>query len=1198
MPIDYTPPLNTVKGGHHIFQSAHILSTMSIDPPDDGKGDGMAIADTHITKRIAGLLAPGSGRVTLTGLRGSSPAYLLVRLMAESGRHFLIIAPDTERASEICTEIRFYSSQPDSILFFPAWDVSPFEKASPHADVTGQRLAALRRLMDRKAAVVVTTPAALRQRVLSRTMLDSSSLYFLPGEESNRDEFLAKLVILGYLNVPLVEDRGTFAVRGGIVDIFPPGFEQPVRIEFFGDFVETIRAFDPLSQRSLAPLEELLLLPSREMLLTEDVLKAATPRIKSRCDELEISPVTRRELLEQLQQGLYPTGVEWLLPLFHPRLETLFDYAGDAVRVVLDPDALAEENARLDAELETASAQARERGELFASPAEFFLTAPETAGSIEAGRLVTIPYLTVAGESTGETAIALDVQENTDLKVDVSSDSERVLKPLVTRLNGWLEERQRVIIACHQRGQAQRLYELLSHYPLPLNISDRPFPAELERDDGKVDVVIGDLSRGFRLPEGKLIVITEEEIFGRRQKRRGVSELRKKQIMTSLAELKPGDYMVHLDHGIGIYRGLQHISLSGCAGDFILLEYAGGDKLYLPVDRLNLVQRYVGAEGLEPRVDKLGGTSWEKAKGKARAAVQEMAGELLQIYAARQLHEGHAFSPPDDLYREFEASFAYEETSDQMSAIMDVIGDMTSQKPMDRLVCGDVGYGKTEVAMRGAFKAVMDGKQVAVLVPTTVLAQQHLETFKARLGAYPVTVEMLSRFRTPKEQKEILEKVKKGSIDVIIGTHRLLQSDVAFKDLGLLIVDEEQRFGVTHKEKLKKYKAVVDILTLTATPIPRTLYMSMMGIRDLSIIDTPPVDRLAVKTFVARNSDDLIREAVMRELRRGGQVFFVHNRVQSIMNWAEHLRRIVPEAKIAVGHGQMDEGELEKVMLGFMHGETNLLLCTTIIESGLDIPNANTLIIDRADTFGLAQLYQLRGRVGRSKQRAYAYLLIPGEGAISSDARERLKIIQELTELGAGFRLATHDLEIRGAGDILGAKQSGNIAAVGFDLYTELLEEAIQNLKGEERLERVEPEINLRIPAFVPEDYVKEPNQRLIIYKKLTQAENEEEVDEVMAELVDRFGKLPLAATYLIDVMKLRIHFKRLLVTMAEFDGRRLCLTFHQKTPVPPDIIIGLIRGNPKKYQFSPDFRLTAELADTSFEGVLEEARNLLKRLG
>ncbi|HMN03592.1 MAG TPA: transcription-repair coupling factor, partial [Geobacter anodireducens] len=809
----------------------------------------------------------------------------------------------------------------------------------------------------------------------------------------------------------------------------------------------------------------------------------------------------------------------------------------------------------------------------------------------------TIPFLHLNEGDSPET-IDIATETNADLKADISPDSEGVLRPLAARLTGWIEERQRVIVACHQRGQAQRLYELLAHYPVPLTVSDRPFPAERERDDGRVDIVIGEISRGFRLPEGRLVVIAEEEIFGRRQKRRGITELRKKQIMTSLAELKPGDHMVHLDHGVGIYRGLQHLSLSGCASDFLLLEYAGGDKLYLPVDRLSLVQRYVGAEGIEPRVDRLGGTSWEKAKGKARAAVQEMAEELLRIYAARQLHEGHRFSPPDDLYREFEAAFAYEETSDQLAAIEDVIADMTSNRPMDRLVCGDVGYGKTEVAMRGAFKAVMDGKQVAVLVPTTVLAQQHLETFRTRLGAYPVTIEMVSRFRTPREQKDILERVKKGTVDVIIGTHRLLQSDVTFKDLGLLIVDEEQRFGVTHKEKLKKYKAAVDILTLTATPIPRTLYMSLMGIRDLSIIDTPPVDRLAVKTFVARTSDELIREAVLRELRRGGQVFFVHNRVQSIGAWYEHLRRIVPEAKIAVGHGQMDEGELEKVMLGFMHGETNLLLCTTIIESGLDIPSANTLIVDRADTFGLAQLYQLRGRVGRSRQRAYAYLLIPGEGAISSDARERLRIIQELNELGAGFRLATHDLEIRGAGDLLGAKQSGNIAAVGFDLYTELLEEAVQKLRGEEPVERVEPEINLRVPAFIPEDYVREPNQRLVIYKKLTQAAAEEEVDEVMEELVDRFGTLPLAATYLLDVMKLRIMLKHFLVRMAEFDGKRLCLSFHEKTPVSPDTIIGLIKGNPTRYQFTPDFRLVAELADTSFEGVLAEARNLLKRLG
>ncbi len=614
-----------------------------------------------------------------------------------------------------------------------------------------------------------------------------------------------------------------------------------------------------------------------------------------------------------------------------------------------------------------------------------------------------------------------------DMKVEPAPDGEKILKPLVERLSASLAEKWRVMVICHQRNQAQRLYELLAPYALPLNVTDRDFSTERSRRDGKVDLLVGKLSRGFRLQDERLMVVAEEEIFGKRQKRRGLSEVRQKQILSSLAELKPGDFMVHLDFGVGTYRGLQHLVLGELEGDFLLLEYAGADKLYLPVDRINLVQRYVGAEGVEPKVDRLGGTSWEKAKAKAREAVKEMAEELLKIYAARQIQKGHSFSPPDDMFREFEAAFAYEETPDQMAAIEDVVRDMESDKPMDRLVCGDVGYGKTEVAIRGAFKSVLDGKQAAVLVPTTILAQQHLETFRSRYKGYPINVEMLSRFRSPKEQKEILERVKKGDVDIIIGTHRLLQADVHFKDLGLLIIDEEQRFGVTHKEKLKKFRSVVDIMTLTATPIPRTLYMSLMGIRDLSIIDTPPVDRLAIKTFVARFNDEIIREGVLRELQRGGQIFFVHNRVQSIGAMAEHLHRIVPEAKIAVAHGQMDEKELEKVMLAFMHGEFNLLICTTIIESGLDIPNANTLIVNRADTFGLAQLYQLRGRVGRARLRAYAYFLIPGEGAISSDARERLKILQDITELGAGFRIATHDLEIRGAGDLLGAKQSATL---------------------------------------------------------------------------------------------------------------------------------------------------------------------------
>ncbi|HEX8960595.1 MAG TPA: transcription-repair coupling factor [Geobacteraceae bacterium] len=1149
-------------------------------------------------KRIAGLLSSPGCELTLAGLRGSAPAYLLSRLLSEANGTLLIVAADTESAEELHRELCFFSGGKATVLFFPPWDTTPFESASPHPAVVGRRLDALAGLMDGRAQAVVAPLSAVVQKVLPKRTLGEVSQYLVAGEEVAREELLAKLVRLGYGSVPLVEDPGTFAVRGGILDIFPPNMPFPVRVEFFGDFVETIHSFDPVTQRSLHPLPELVLLPSREILLPEGEAEGLAARLKSRCDALGFPAARRRELLEQLHNAIFPAGIEYLQPLFHPDLETIFTYTGpETIVALVDPAAVAAAEDVFRAELAAAEQRALERDLIFCEPSDLFLPADELARGFASLRRVAIPSLEViAPAGKGET-FRFTVEDNSDLKLDLAPDSEAVLKPLVERISGWLAEQRRVIITCHQRGQAERLYELLVHYRLPLAISERDFPTERTRRDQRVEILTGDICRGFRFAEDKLVVVAEEDIFGRRVKRRGVSEARKKQILTSLAELKPGDYMVHLDFGVGIYRGLHHVALQGGEGDFLLLEYAGGDKLYLPVDRIGLVQRYIGAEGVEPRADRLGGAAWDKAKAKAREAVQEMAQELLKIYAARQVHEGVAFSPPDDLYREFEAAFAYEETPDQMSAIEDVLRDMESAKPMDRLVCGDVGYGKTEVAMRAAFKAVMDGKQVAVLVPTTVLAQQHLETFGARFAAYPVRVEMLSRFRSPKEQKEILAAVNRGEVDIIIGTHRLLQKDVTFKDLGLLIVDEEQRFGVTHKERLKQFRAVVDIMTLTATPIPRTLYMSIMGIRDLSIIDTPPVDRLAIKTFVARFSDELIREAVLREIRRGGQVFFVHNRVQSIGAMAEHLGRIVPEARIAVGHGQMEEKELERVMLGFMHGETNLLLCTTIIESGLDIPSANTLIVNRADTFGLAQLYQLRGRVGRSRQRAYAYFLIPGEGAISSDARERLRILQDISELGAGFRIATHDLEIRGAGDLLGARQSGNIAAVGFELYTEMLEETIRQLKGEELPERVEPEIKLRIPAFVPEEYVRDPNQRLVIYKKLTQATSTEEVAEVRDELADRYGTLPLAASYLLDVMEARLQLKSFLIKEAEFDGQRLILAFHPRTPVSPDTIIALIRESPRKYQFTPDYRLVAEVRDTSFEGILAELRNVLKRV-
>ena len=1147
---------------------------------------------------VAAALAPEGGRCVAAGLKGSAPAWLLARLLPLVRRRLLVIAPDSESAEALHRELRFYAGGAPEILLFPPWDTAPFDEASPLAEVTGQRLDTLFRLMSGEGRVVVTTLAAAAQRVLPRQLLGDTAVYLVAGEEAERERLLAGLIRLGYQNVPLVEDPGTFAVRGGILDIFPAGQTAPVRVEFFGDEVETVRRFDPVTQRSLGDLPELVLLPSREVILSEEAVAAFTPRLKPRCDELDIPPSRRREFLEQLAAAAYPLGIEYLQPLFHPGLETLTDYLGPgAVTVLLDPAGLDDAAQRLAEELAAGEGRAAARGTIIFRRDELFLPSFRPGELAGGGRTLLVPELELADD--GAPPVRFRCEENRDLRVDASRDTEHLLAPLVTRLGAWRDRGWRTLLVCHHQSQAERLAELFSHYPLAPTVSGQDFPGQTSLPGDRPAIILGELSRGFRLEEEKLAVIAEEELFGRRVRRRGISEARKKQILSSLAELKPGDHIVHVDHGIGYYRGLQHMDLGGgMAGDFLLLEYAGQDRLYLPVDRINLVQRYVGAEGgAEPKVDKLGGTAWEKTKGKARQAVAEMAEELLAIYAERQLREGFSFSPPDEVYREFEASFAFEETPDQLSAIEEVLSDMQHSRPMDRLVCGDVGYGKTEVALRGAFKAVLDGKQVAVLVPTTVLAQQHLETFRERFREYPVVVEMISRFRTAAEQKEILARVKKGEVDILIGTHRLLQSDVVFRDLGLLVVDEEQRFGVTHKEKIKKFRATVDILTLTATPIPRTLYMSLMGIRDLSVIDTPPVDRLAIKTIVARSSDELIREAVLREIRRGGQVFFVHNRVQSIGAMADYLRQIVPEATVGIGHGQMEEKELERVMCDFMHGKFNLLLCTTIIESGLDIPTANTLIVNNADTFGLAQLYQIRGRVGRSRQRAYAYLLIRGEGAITGDARERLKIMQDLTELGAGFRIATYDLELRGAGDLLGARQSGNIVAVGFELYTELLEEAIARQKGEPPPTRVEPEIKLRIPAFIPEEYVGNANQRLVIYKRLTQAASEEEVVELQAELADRYGPLPMAASYLVEVMKLRIHLTALLVREAEFDGRRLVFSFHERTPVSPDTIIGLIRQEPKRYQFTPDFRLVAELADTTFEGVLAAARDVLKRL-
>jgi transcription-repair coupling factor (superfamily II helicase) len=1136
-------------------------------------------------QEVAAALARGDREIHLFGLTPAAGAYLLGRLARTLRRPLLLITPDGDLAEVFLKDLAFFGGGvgdpqgPWSLLrSFPAHEILSFHPLGLDAEVSAARLAgAYVAQTSREPVFLVASAAALREKLPPVSRLQDAWTYLVAGEDIPRQEFLQKLQSGGYERRPLVEERGEFSVRGGIIDLFPPLYDQPLRLEFWGDTLESLRFFDPATQRSQGSLEDLVLLPASEVILDEAAREMALTGRSKRRDP---------RFWHHVQEGLHFSGIERHLAEFYPDPQTLWDYLPPETLVVeWDPLNLAQTLEKL-----TVDAAGEPPGWLDDAPWEARLKPFATMSC----------HVLPLGESEGPGRYFIQTGKNEGLArelAEAGGEDGRLVPALAQRLTDWQDQGNHVVLISMNRHRAQRLAQLLAGEGLTLEVNPQP-DWEAPR---LVEIATGEVSGGFRLPAAGLIVLTEDEALGYRHEGRRRRETRPPQFFTSLEDLQEGDFVVHVDHGIGIYRGLVKLTAGAGVNDFLELEYQQGDQLFIPVDRLHLVQKYLGVEGVAPRKDKLGGKAWERTKGRVKKAVEKIAQELVDLYAARRVLPGHGFTPPDPAFREFEATFPFEETQDQQKALQDVLEDMMSDKSMDRLICGDVGYGKTEVALRAAFKAAMDGFQVGILVPTTILAEQHYDTFAARLAPYPLEVRVLSRFKSPAEQKRIVSDLAQGKVDIVIGTHRLLSRDLVFRNLGLLIVDEEQRFGVKQKEKLKDLRRTVDVLTLTATPIPRTLQLSLTGLRELSIINTPPENRRAIRTYLCRPEKAVIQAAIRRELGRQGQVFFVHNRVRNLGTWTRYVQEMVPEARVAMAHGQMPERELERVMVRFWRGEVDVLVCTAIIEAGLDIPAANTIIINRAHTMGLAQLYQLRGRVGRSQAQAYAYLLVPEEAALPSEAQKRLKALMEFTELGSGFKIALHDLQIRGAGNLLGQAQSGHLTEVGYELYLQLLEEAIRGFKGETPEELApEPEIRLPVAAYLPEDYVPDIQQRLALYRRLSGRLSPDMVDELEGELEDRFGPIPMEGQELLRVVRTKERLRLLGVKRLEVQNGFAVIQFAAPERLDLERLVALLKKRPEKFRLTPDQTLRLKLPGdgsswTGLENCLKEVETFVK---
>ena len=1114
-----------------------------------------------------GALRDGAQHISLSGLHDVAKALVAAYLTHELRRPAFFITDSNRRAEALADTVRFFSNvfpgSTGGVATLPAFDTLPWESQSPHPDILERRAATLFRLTDGQVSLVIAPVQAALWRFQDATLYLSLARTLTKDAEVPLEEFIAHLGGVGYTRTEMVELPGQFTMRGGIIDVFSPEALRPVRIELLGDTVESLREFDPRTQRSIAPVQRTTLLP-----LTEWNVATLVAVSRGESSSWEISSFF--DSAEQQGQS------------------SLFELAESSLKPVVFLDE--PQNLRDAAEKHLAQAtEIYERRGTASAPSatHFFFAEAEFAAALARTSQIQIEQLAVNIGSASQFELS-------------SRPSPRFHGDVVAcmgTLKSQLASGGKVFLTAASTGELERLADISREYEVPYVLGESEnaaagFTAEGALETAGLLLIRAPFAEGVAFPDGKLTIFGHADLFDVTPTvERPSRKIRTSGFFTDFADLKPGDYVVHVDHGIGQFEGLRQIESDGHRGEFMLLRYAEDARLYVPLERMDLVQSYRVVEGSQPTLDKLGGTGWNTRKTRVRKSLEDMADQLLALYAARKTAQGFAFSSDGNFQREFEDAFEFEETVDQNTAIADIKRDMERPTPMDRLLCGDVGYGKTEVAMRAAFKAVADSKQVAVLAPTTVLAFQHFETFKQRFAAFPVRIEMLSRFRSPAEQKKTLADVETGRVDIVIGTHRLLSKDVKFQELGLLVVDEEQRFGVAHKERLKEMRQNVDALALSATPIPRTLHMSLVGLRDMSVIETPPRDRLAIQTVVQPFGEDLVRRAIENELARDGQVYFIHNRVESIYSLATLVQKLVPKARVVVGHGQMGEKELESVMLKFIRDEADVLVATTIVENGLDIPRANTILINRADRLGLAELYQLRGRVGRSHQRAYAYLLVPPETVLSEIARKRLSAMKEFSELGAGFRIAALDLELRGAGNMLGRQQHGHIEAIGFDLYCQMLERAVSKLKGEEAAPDLRTTLNLGLDVRIPENYIPSENLRLRTYKRISSIATEAERQDVLRELTDRFGAPPPTVENLLGYAVLKSMCERLRISAVERQGSRIAIRFHPETQLDPATLVKVVRSR-KGIKLDPSGVLWLET--TRGESVPAALRNVL----